>query len=261
MASGVAASHAIDRTTIADADSLGASPPMGSLIPPGVEFALPTEPHPYDPARPSGCWPRPAIRAASTPVSWWARCNPPPRPSRSSTTSTRSASARASGPWSGWPTSPRGRTRRARGWDSITSAWLPSVLLLVETNLWQTLEFERVASYVPKGQRLRAWVTTMVVSFAVLGLLGVAWLDLLGSPLASAPRVGFLRVLAFVSWSGSSRILFPSGLVLALIWARWKRPNLVRHAVTTARFTREFIHAERNRGGASREWTLGSVSP
>jgi hypothetical protein len=96
-----------------------------------------------------------------------------------------------------------------------------SVLLLVETNLWQTLEFERVASYVPKGQRLRAWVTTMVVSFAVLGLLGVAWLDLLGSPLASAPRVGFLRVLAFVSWSGSSRILFPSGLVLALIWARW----------------------------------------
>jgi peptide/nickel transport system substrate-binding protein len=47
----LAASHAIDRKGIAEADSLGASPPMGSLIPQGVEFALPAEPHAYDPAR------------------------------------------------------------------------------------------------------------------------------------------------------------------------------------------------------------------
>jgi peptide/nickel transport system substrate-binding protein len=47
----LAASHAIDRKTIAEADSLGASPPMGSLIPPAVEFGLPVEPHRYDPAR------------------------------------------------------------------------------------------------------------------------------------------------------------------------------------------------------------------
>jgi peptide/nickel transport system substrate-binding protein len=47
----LAASHAIDRKTIADADSLGASPPAGSLIPPVIEFALPTEPHKYDPAK------------------------------------------------------------------------------------------------------------------------------------------------------------------------------------------------------------------
>ena len=39
----LAASHAIDRKAIAEADSLGASPPMGSLIPPAIEFALPVE--------------------------------------------------------------------------------------------------------------------------------------------------------------------------------------------------------------------------
>jgi peptide/nickel transport system substrate-binding protein len=47
----LAASHAIDRKGIAEADSLGASPPMGSLIPAAVEFALPAEPHAYNPAR------------------------------------------------------------------------------------------------------------------------------------------------------------------------------------------------------------------
>jgi peptide/nickel transport system substrate-binding protein len=47
----LAASHAIDRKAIAEADSLGASPPMGSLIPPAVEFALPVEPPRPDPAR------------------------------------------------------------------------------------------------------------------------------------------------------------------------------------------------------------------
>jgi peptide/nickel transport system substrate-binding protein len=47
----LAASHAIDRKGIAEADSLGASPPMGTLIPRAVEFALPVEPPAYDPAR------------------------------------------------------------------------------------------------------------------------------------------------------------------------------------------------------------------
>jgi peptide/nickel transport system substrate-binding protein len=47
----LAASHSIDRKGIADADSLGASPPAGSMIPPGIEFGLTFEPHKYDPAR------------------------------------------------------------------------------------------------------------------------------------------------------------------------------------------------------------------
>ena len=47
----LAASHAIDRKAISDADSLGASPPMGSIIPPATEFALPVEPPAYNPSR------------------------------------------------------------------------------------------------------------------------------------------------------------------------------------------------------------------
>jgi peptide/nickel transport system substrate-binding protein len=47
----LAASHAINRKGIAEADSLGASPPMGSIIPPVIEFALPVEPPAYDPAK------------------------------------------------------------------------------------------------------------------------------------------------------------------------------------------------------------------
>jgi peptide/nickel transport system substrate-binding protein len=47
----LAASHAIDRKAIADADTLGASPPVWSIIPPVIDFALAVEPHRYDPAK------------------------------------------------------------------------------------------------------------------------------------------------------------------------------------------------------------------
>ena len=45
-----AASLAIDRQTMSDADNLGASKPNGSIIRKNMEFALPIEPDPYDPA-------------------------------------------------------------------------------------------------------------------------------------------------------------------------------------------------------------------
>ena len=57
----LAASYAIDRRAISEAETLGASKPTGSIVPRAFEFALPIEPHPYDPARPSSSWPRPAI--------------------------------------------------------------------------------------------------------------------------------------------------------------------------------------------------------
>jgi peptide/nickel transport system substrate-binding protein len=46
-----AASHAIDRKAISDSETLGASPPVGSIIPPMLEFALPVETPRYDPAK------------------------------------------------------------------------------------------------------------------------------------------------------------------------------------------------------------------
>lgn len=47
----LAASYAIDRKAISDAETVGASPPTGNIVPKGFEFALPFEPHPYDPAK------------------------------------------------------------------------------------------------------------------------------------------------------------------------------------------------------------------
>jgi peptide/nickel transport system substrate-binding protein len=47
----LAANYAMDRQALSDAERLGASPPVGSLIPQTFEFALPIEPYPYDPAK------------------------------------------------------------------------------------------------------------------------------------------------------------------------------------------------------------------
>jgi len=47
----LAASLAIDRKAISDSETLGASPPTGNVVPKSFEYALPLEPHPYDPKR------------------------------------------------------------------------------------------------------------------------------------------------------------------------------------------------------------------
>jgi peptide/nickel transport system substrate-binding protein len=47
----LAANYALDRQALSEAERLGASPPVGSIIPRTFEFALPIEPYPYDPAR------------------------------------------------------------------------------------------------------------------------------------------------------------------------------------------------------------------
>ncbi|MBI3326191.1 MAG: ABC transporter substrate-binding protein, partial [Nitrospinae bacterium] len=46
-----AASYAIDRKTIVDVETFGASPIMASIVPRPFEFALHIEPDPYDPAK------------------------------------------------------------------------------------------------------------------------------------------------------------------------------------------------------------------
>lgn len=47
----LAANYAIDRKGLSEAETLGASPPTGSIVPRSFEFALPLEPYPYDPAK------------------------------------------------------------------------------------------------------------------------------------------------------------------------------------------------------------------
>src|SRR2546428_8425179 len=48
----LAASLAIDRAAINQAEMLGFAKLTGSFVPSSFEFALPIEPHPYDPKRP-----------------------------------------------------------------------------------------------------------------------------------------------------------------------------------------------------------------
>jgi peptide/nickel transport system substrate-binding protein len=47
----LAASLALDRRSLSEAETLGASKPAGNFVPRTFEFALPLEPHPYDPVR------------------------------------------------------------------------------------------------------------------------------------------------------------------------------------------------------------------
>jgi peptide/nickel transport system substrate-binding protein len=46
-----AASRAIDRAALSEAETLGASKPAGNFVPRTFEFALPIDPDPYDPAK------------------------------------------------------------------------------------------------------------------------------------------------------------------------------------------------------------------
>ena len=47
----LAANYAIDRKGLSEAETLGASPLTGSIVPRTFDFALPLEPYPYDPAK------------------------------------------------------------------------------------------------------------------------------------------------------------------------------------------------------------------
>ncbi|MGH8055821.1 MAG: ABC transporter substrate-binding protein, partial [Candidatus Entotheonellia bacterium] len=47
----LAAAHAIDQAAVSEAACLGFCPPTGNIIPRAMDFALPVEPIPYDPAR------------------------------------------------------------------------------------------------------------------------------------------------------------------------------------------------------------------
>ena len=47
----LAANYAIDRRALSEAETLGASPPTGSIIPREFEWALPVDPVPYDPKK------------------------------------------------------------------------------------------------------------------------------------------------------------------------------------------------------------------
>ena len=60
-----------------------------------------------------------------------------------------------------------------------------SVSLLIHSMIWQTLEMERISSYLPRGERLWANIKLFVVWMGLWVIPAVAWVDLLkaGGPI------------------------------------------------------------------------------
>ncbi len=117
-------------------------------------------------------------------------------------------------------------------WGLYYLGLLTSVGLLMEMGVWMTLDQERIATYVPKRQRLWAWARIFGVMYGLMGLLGLAWYDLLiARPLRGGRRDSFaaLALVVLSHWPGASIVLFPAGLLLGILWARY---NARRWCVT-----------------------------
>ena len=111
----LAASHALDRNALNQAETLGLSRPTGGLIPRVLEFSRAYEPPAYDPAQA-----KKLLAEAGLPQRLRRR-RPHPVPAvlrrwprRSATICRPSASARACARWSAPPSSPRGARRSSR---------------------------------------------------------------------------------------------------------------------------------------------------
>ncbi len=112
---------------------------------------------------------------------------------------------------------PRAWTRfTVLDWSLYYGGVVVSVGLLMQLAIWSTLEHERISTYVPKAQRLWAWVKMFGVIYGLMAVLGTAWVDLLLDP-ASRRHQG---LLGWLYWPGASRVIFPAGCLLALFWVR-----------------------------------------
>ena len=116
----------------------------------------------------------------------------------------------------------------ARQWTLSCLGLFTSVVLWMEMNIWCALLMERIRGYISAGSRVRAWVSMIAVTYGVMGLVGAAWFNVL-VPDRAASYLDLPRPLAVAYWPGASWALFPVGLLLAALWARW---NAWRWCVT-----------------------------
>ena len=94
-----------------------------------------------------------------------------------------------------------------------------SIGLLIEMQIWTTLDMERIATYLPKNKRAWAWIRSMGVMYAVMAALGAAWMDVgLGALRVEHP--GFFSTAPFFVWPGASIVIFPAAFLTAALWAR-----------------------------------------
>src|SRR5262249_43559769 len=97
---------------------------------------------------------------------------------------------------------------------------LVTIGILIEQQIWMTLDMERIATYLPKSQRVWAWVRSMGLMWGMMVVLAVAWFDILFR--SSGVRFDFapFSFVRFVWWSGAAVVIFPAAFVITGFWAR-----------------------------------------
>src|SRR6266850_1824738 len=94
-----------------------------------------------------------------------------------------------------------------------------SINLMIEMQIWTTLDMERIVTYLPRNQRAWAWIRSMGVMLAVISGLWAAWTDVVFSALGVQQRGLFIAGPLF-SWPGASIVIFPAAFLAAALWAR-----------------------------------------
>jgi hypothetical protein len=88
-----------------------------------------------------------------------------------------------------------------------------SVGLMVQWSMWTTLEQERIAAYLPKGARFRAYARLLLVFLAAWLPLMEAWMELIAHRYSLGLHVSGPRFPAAYA-------VFPAGLIALAFWLR-----------------------------------------
>ena len=95
---------------------------------------------------------------------------------------------------------------------------LVSVALFMHSQIWSALEMERISTYLPKGQRLWAYIKFFIVTAGTMMILGFGWANLLSNDLiARSPRVPLWGFLSLMRWLPTP-VIFLAALILLVFW-------------------------------------------
>ena len=98
-----------------------------------------------------------------------------------------------------------------------------SVMLFIHINIWMTLEMERISSYLPKRERIWAFIKMFVVMGGLIAILVFAWENLFYRAVVSIWPASPLRESPFsliIENIYLARVGFPSAFIVLLIFIR-----------------------------------------
>lgn len=100
--------------------------------------------------------------------------------------------------------------------------------LWIEYDIWSTMEWERITSYLPKGARIGAYLKVFAFPLALMFLIFPAWNDLLiptvypelAIQLSDSPRYSLSFFLLADLGVPLAQIVFPTSAIVLLFWIR-----------------------------------------